>query len=176
MSVLLWLANLAYFMLPAYLANMAPLVSRFFNFNAPLDFNTKINGERVLGKNKTLLGSLFGIAAGTLTAFVQQFVFIKTGVGIVDYSNWLSIGLLLGCGAIFGDALKSFFKRRFRVQPGKSWIPFDQIDFTVGALFFVSFVYFPGWIESIAIVCISALGHIAVNHCAFWLGIRKEKW
>jgi CDP-diglyceride synthetase len=43
-----------------------------------------------------------------------------------------------------GDAVKSFFKRRLGITPGKSWFPFDQLDFVLGAILFVSIIKFPG--------------------------------
>jgi CDP-2,3-bis-(O-geranylgeranyl)-sn-glycerol synthase len=52
----------------------------------------------------------------------------------VEPGRWLSLGFLLGLGAMAGDAAKSFFKRRLGIAPGHPWIPFDQIDFQIGAL------------------------------------------
>lgn len=171
-----YIAELTYFMLPAYAANMAPILSRKFKHNLPLDFNLKFQGKRLLGSHKTVLGSIFGVVSAVIITFLQHSIFTKTGFGLIDYSEWLRIGLLFGAGAIFGDVAKSFFKRRFNILPGKSWFPFDQIDFVVGALLSVSFAYFPGWFESLIIIIISGLGHIIVNHSAFYLKIRKEKW
>jgi len=39
-------------------------------------------------------------------------------------------------GALIGDIIKSFFKRRIGKKRGQDWIPFDQIDFILGVLFF----------------------------------------
>jgi len=58
----------------------------------------------------------------------------------------------------------------------KPWIPLDQIDFTIGALALGSFVFFPGWLNALIIISISAIGHILVNHGAYHLGIRDVKW
>ena len=176
MSVIIWIAKLAYFMLPAYAANMAPVLSRNFKHNIPLDFGVKFGDKRLLGSHKTLLGSFFGVIAAVITAFFQYLIFLNSGFGILDYKSWLSIGLLLGVGTITGDAVKSFFKRRINMKPGTRWIPFDQTDFVLGALLFISLIHFPGWLESAVILLVSALGHIVINHCAFYLGIRKEKW
>lgn len=166
-----WLAELVYFMLPAYVANMAPVLSRFPPWNAPLDFNLKLGKKRLFGTHKTVVGTLFGLIGAVLMAFIQLKVF-----GFLHYSNWLLFGLLLGGGALFGDIVKSFIKRQLNLPPGRPWIPFDEIDFSVGALTAVSFVYFPGWLESFVIIVMSALGHIIVNHAAFYLRIREEKW
>jgi CDP-2,3-bis-(O-geranylgeranyl)-sn-glycerol synthase len=39
-------------------------------------------------------------------------------------------------GALLGDIVESFFKRRIGRDRGQDWIPFDQLDFIVGALVF----------------------------------------
>jgi len=39
-------------------------------------------------------------------------------------------------GALIGDIVESFFKRRIGKVRGQDWIPFDQLDFILGALFF----------------------------------------
>ena len=39
-------------------------------------------------------------------------------------------------GALLGDIIESFFKRRIGKSRGENWIPFDQIDFILGVLFF----------------------------------------
>jgi len=46
-------------------------------------------------------------------------------------------------GALLGDMMESFFKRRIGRDRGQDWIPFDQLDFIVGALvlcFIVSWI------------------------------------
>ena len=40
----------------------------------------------------------------------------------------------MGFGALTGDAIKSFFKRRVNIPPGVSWFPFDQIDYIIGGI------------------------------------------
>jgi len=42
-------------------------------------------------------------------------------------------------GALLGDIVESFFKRRKGIERGKDWIPFDQLDFIIGVLF-LSFI------------------------------------
>lgn len=155
------ISKLAYFMLPAYAANMAPVLGRFFPMNFPLDFNRNYAGQRVLGNHKTVVGTLLGLLAAFTIGYIQQ----ETGRA-----------MLLGSGALLGDVVKSFVKRRLGIKPGKSFIPWDQIDFTIGALAMASLVYFPGWMESGMIITLSMLGHIGVNHLSFYAGIRKEKW
>ena len=42
------------------------------------------------------------------------------------------VGAVFGFAALFGDAIESFFKRQIGIQPGKPFIPFDQVDYVLG--------------------------------------------
>ena len=171
-----------YFMMPAYMANMAPVFFRGVNFlNYPLDFNKTCKGLPILGSHKTFRGLFFGTLMGVITAYFQHLLAVhKTAVFLqppgLDYSNWFWLGFLLGSGALVGDAVKSFFKRRIGIKPGKRFLPWDQIDFVLGALVFVRLVYAVPLSISLIAIPASFLLHIAVNHIGFYLGIREEKW
>lgn len=164
------LFKLLYFMLPAYLANMTPVFVKKINFlGSPIDFGTGI-----LGGHKTWRGFLFAVIISTTVFSLQKYI---GGEYLIDYSNAsLWIGVLFGVGVIMGDCVKSFFKRKFNIAPGKSWIPFDQIDFTIGALLFVSIIYFPGWINALIVVIVSGVGHVLINHLGYYLRIRDVKF
>ena len=82
----------------------------------------------------------------------------------------------MGFGAIFGDLTESFAKRRLNYSPGKPFVPFDQIDFIIGALIFIYPIVSLSTNKIIIILLLSFVLHILVNHIAFYLKIRKEKW
>jgi CDP-2,3-bis-(O-geranylgeranyl)-sn-glycerol synthase len=169
-----------YLMLPAYFANMTPVLVKKINLlNYPLDFNLRIKNKTILGTHKTWRGLIFGTTAGIIISFIQyqlQTNSYFTAITILDYSNWLSIGFLLGFGALFGDAFKSLIKRRFKIKPGKPFFPWDQLDFLIGALLFISFIHVPDINIIIAILLISPILTIICNHIAFYTKIRGEKW
>lgn len=169
-----------YFMMPAYFANMAPVIFKRINFlKFPMDFNKKIKNKPILGKNKTFRGIFFGVVFAIIIAYLQFFLYnnnIFADILLVDYSNWLLIGILMGFGAIFGDLVESFVKRRLNYNPGKSFVPWDQIDFVIGALIFIYPLVRIGLNKIIIILVISFVLHIIVNHSAFYIGMRKEKW
>jgi CDP-2,3-bis-(O-geranylgeranyl)-sn-glycerol synthase len=165
-------------MLPAYVANMTPIFFRKVNFlNYPLDFNMTYNGYPLLGKNKTFRGLVFGTVFALVMAFVQHLL-SPTSLDPpgINYSHWFWLGLLLGFGALFGDALKSFFKRRLGIRAGVRFIPWDQLDYSLGAMLFVSFVYLPPWEIVVTAVIASFFLHIIVTRLAYWSGVREEKW
>jgi len=160
---------------------MAPvIVKKIFNKLAfPLDFNKKIGNKEIFGGNKTFRGLIFGVISAIIITFIQFNFYnnnILVNLSIVDYSNWLLIGLLMGFGAIFGDLAESFVKRRINYKPGKPFIPFDQLDFVIGALIFVYPLIILSLNKIIIILVLSFILHIIVNHVAYYTGTRKEKW
>jgi len=169
-----------YFMLPAYLANMMPVFAKKINFlNIPVDFNKKWKGKPILGSHKTWRGLFFGVLAGIIIAYIQ-FLLYKfpsfANVSFIDYSKWFLIGLLLSSGALAGDMAESFFKRRADIKPGKPFIPWDQLDYAVGAVLFVFIVYPLSFLQIITILLISFLGHILFSHIGYYLKLKKVKW
>lgn len=165
-----------YFMLPAYVANMTPVFFRKVPFlDYPLDFKLKLNNQPLLGKNKTFRGLFFGVLFAIVTAYIQ-YLFFPSKLSVADYFNWLLLGFLLGFGALLGDAVKSFFKRRLGVRPGQRFLPWDQIDHAIGALVFGSFVFMPSLAMIVTIIVASCVFQILAAHLGFYLGIRGEKW
>ncbi|VVB81729.1 CDP-archaeol synthase [uncultured archaeon] len=161
---------LLYLMLPAYLANMAPAFFGKRLSKRPMDFGISLGKTRIFGDNKTWAGFFSGVLVAIIIGFIVSKIYWPFEFSAIYWSA------LLGIGALIGDAVKSFFKRRAGIKPGQSWIPFDQIDFTIGALAFGSFVFFPGWLYAVLVVIISAVGHILINHLGFYLGVQKNKW
>ena len=174
--------KLLYFMVPAYFANMAPPLGKGIlkKIAVPIDMGKKWKGKPVLGKNKTWRGVILAVVAGAVFFLLQRYLYqfgSFKSVSLIDYSSAsILIGVLLGFGAIFGDSVESFFKRRRGIGSGKPWIPFDQTDFTIGALLFASTLYFPGWVNAVVIVVLSAVGHILINRIGYLLKIRDVKW
>jgi CDP-2,3-bis-(O-geranylgeranyl)-sn-glycerol synthase len=75
-----------------------------------------------------------------------------------------------------GDAAKSLVKRRLGIAPGKRWIPWDQVDFVLGALILVGRQAALSWVDVAIILLVSAAGHILVSHAGYWIGVRDVKW
>ena len=82
----------------------------------------------------------------------------------------------MGFGAITGDLIKSFFKRRLDFKPGARFFPWDQLDFVIGALIFVSFIFRLNTAIVLTACLISIVPHIIVNHISFYLKFRDTKW
>lgn len=172
-----------YLMLPAYVANMMPVFVKNFGIfkflDKPIDLNKKLGKERIFGSHKTFRGFITGIVSAIAVAFFQYHVEIYDlflSISVVDHSRWILIGFCLGSGAMIGDLVKSFFKRRAGIKPGKKFIPFDQIDYTIGALALMLIFYTPSIQMVIVILLISFVFHIAANHIGYYIGLREVKW
>lgn len=160
--------QLLYFMAPAYVANMAPPFVRYWTgWNRPIS-------ERRLGSHKTVMGFAAGVVGAVVVTFVQSL--LAWDGSLVAHQAWLELGARFGAGAMTGDCVKSFFKRRAGVTPGKPWIPFDQLDFVLGALVFVWPRAALSWEDLAIVLGLSFGGHILVNHVGYWLGVRDTRW
>ena len=115
----------------------------------PIDSGKTLNGREIFGKNKTWRGLVVGIITGILVAALQAFLFLKSDFfkdnTLIDYGqvNFVLVGALMGVGALVGDLIESFIKRRLKKPSGRPWFPWDQIDWIIGAMVLSSVVYRP---------------------------------
>jgi len=181
-----FLLEVIYFILPAYFANMGASLSskiRILDFlKKPIDFDKKTSRNvPIFGKHKTWRGLIFGVLIGVFVAYCQKLLyqidFFKY-ISIIDYgaTNIFLWGILLSCGAIMGDLISAFFKRRQNIKPGLPWIPFDQINLVVGAFILTGpfaqiEIYYWGLLLGLTFFL-----HILGNNLAYLLGIQKNKW
>jgi CDP-2,3-bis-(O-geranylgeranyl)-sn-glycerol synthase len=161
------IAQVIYFMTPAYFANMAPPFQKYWTgWNRPIS-------ERWLGSHKTVLGFILGVLTALLTTLAQSR--IGWHGSLVSYDTWPTLGLLFGIGAMTGDSIKSFVKRRLEIPPGRPWIPADQVDYLVGALALVWTRVHLSWTDLAVIFVVGIPGHMAVTRIGHWLGVRDVK-
>ncbi|MBI4145121.1 CDP-archaeol synthase [Candidatus Woesearchaeota archaeon] len=164
--------QLGYFFLPAYVANMMPVIGKDWL----KDLARPVNAHW-FGGHKTWRGIVLGVIGAIVIAFVQSRLAPYVGTfSIAPYRDWWLLGSMLGLGALLGDLLKSFIKRRLAIKPGASWVPFDQIDFVIGGLALSSLVFFPGWAAATVLLVMSFFLHIIVNRIGFALGMRSTSW
>ncbi len=136
------------------IANMTPTLLGKKYWNTPIS-------EPIFGKNKTWRGFLGAIIVGTLVfvMLVKINLIIFTG----DLNMTIFVGFLFAFGAISGDLVKSFFKRKMNIKEGESWAPWDQIDYVLGAIILTYFIYQYSFDQIILLLvmggAISALAH-----------------
>lgn len=186
--------------LPAYIANMAPVfLSKLFpKWNAPIDGGrTGKDGVRLLGDGKTWRGLIGGAVVAALAALLLAHA--RFWDGFTDYAAtetgffWapLVIGFAFGLGALVGDAVKSYFKRRSGRERGRPWIGPDQLDFVVGGLLLAAIAgwllpaqngdwtqtwLIQRWWIPLFIVVVTPLLHWLVNVLGYALKLKKEPW
>ena len=149
--------------------------------SVPIDFGAKIGDKEIFGKNKTWRGLLVGIITGILVAGLQAWLYKNNNFfmknTIIDYNkiNFILFGILLGGGALLGDLVESFIKRRLKLPSGRPWFPWDQSDWIIGAMLLGSIIYIP----TIKVAIVTILLYIGVHLCSdravYWLGIKKRE-
>ena len=175
-----------YFMIPAYLANGSALV---FGGGTPMDFGRNAwDNRRLIGDGVTWRGTigagLFGMMIGGLLGYLSTIglcssYFALLSSNLTFTSNpvlqGLIIGFLLGFGALIGDAIGSFIKRRLNFERGKAVPLLDQLDFVVVALIFASLVVNISWQMVVCILILSVFFHLAANMFAYAIHL-KDVW
>lgn len=159
--------------LPAMLANAMPV---FVRNGTPIDRGKHfIDGKRILGDGKTWEGLIIGLTFASIIG-VAYYVFCEQIILLI-YS------IVLGLGALLGDIISAFIKRRLGIPRGEPAPALDQINFVLGSTFLAKLLR----IDSIAgititlaefllILIIASLLHVLTNFIAFKLGIKSVPW
>lgn len=174
-----------FYFLPAYIANACPVIfSRFgwWKFIAePVDGGRKIGGAFVFGSTKTWRGVFTGVLGALLIILAQYLLgeyFTESRWFFLfeyEFPSILILGLLFGFGEGFGDLIKSFIKRRLKIDSSKPCLILDRSSF-LGAVV-LSLLYFSPPVEHIlAILIISPLIPIVANLVAYKIGWKKVWW
>jgi CDP-2,3-bis-(O-geranylgeranyl)-sn-glycerol synthase len=157
------------FIFPAYCANATPVLA---GGGTRMDFGKNfIDGKRVFGNNKTFRGFFFGWGVGLGVGLVEGFVFGFQNLPVL-------FCVLIPLGALVGDLLGAFIKRRLDIPPGGLLPVVDQVDFVVGAIAFslplgLSFMV---WQVAVAALLITPPIHLFTNYLAYKLKLKKHPW
>ncbi|MBC7581474.1 CDP-archaeol synthase [Aeromicrobium sp.] len=109
-------------------------------WSAPMDGGKTWRGRRILGDHKTWRGFLAGWIGGSLWGLVQVAIYNHSTFVQNFYpesfpvDKFLVTTVLISLGAVVGDAVGSFCKRQLDIPSGKSWFPYDQLDFILGGI------------------------------------------
>lgn len=184
-------------MLPAYLSNMLPV---FVGGGTPIDFGRSMkDGRRILGNGKTWRGLLIAPLVAAALVLPLRLLVHHTGWGDVqDWPTWgpewwwIVIAYAMGLGALTGDAVESFFKRRTGRERGERWFPWDQLDFVIGSILFGAiaatilhasgatasnyFVDVFTWDRLLAIFLLTPGLHLLVNYIGYKIGTKDVPW
>ncbi len=184
--MLLIVAQALFFFLPAYMANMFPVVfgkvKKLEHFKKPIDHGKKFGKKSLFGEHKTYFGFLIGVSGALLTGLLQSAIYSyfpdSRMLFLEPYplSFALQLGFLLGFGSLLGDLIKSFFKRRLGIASGAPFFPFDQLDFVAGGLLLAAPLFLPSWEYILTLVLFTPLLHFLSNVLGYSLGLKKVWW
>jgi CDP-2,3-bis-(O-geranylgeranyl)-sn-glycerol synthase len=174
-------------MLPALIPNSAAVL---FGGGRPMDLGKIWRGKRVLGDGKTWRGffggSLAGVVFGIFQIGLADLFGTESSWGFGDWPWSLCLMLSLGFGAMIGDSLGSFVKRRLEIGRGDKAPVLDQYNFVAGAILLV-LIFQSGWfidhyIEGNGIfglalfLIVVPLLHRGVNIIGYKLGKKNVPW
>jgi len=174
-----------WFGLPAWIANATPVLG---GGGKPIDGGRFYrDGRRILGDGKTIRGFIVGIFFGILTGLGQmfaapylhpllaQFVTVTPEMQLVLYMQ-LPVAILMSFGALTGDIIGSFIKRRVNVKSGDPSPFMDQLGFILMALIFAYPIIQPGAIYAAILILVTLAIHWISNALGYLLGLKKNPW
>jgi len=185
----IFIISCLYFFLPAYFANMTPPLVRnariFESLDKPVDFGKSVAGKRIFGSHKTWRGVVVSLAVGTGVALLQWWLYKfawAMELSLLDYKsvNLWAFALLISGGAVAGDLVAAFIKRRMGLAPGASFMPWDQTNYVIGSFVFLA-AYVGRYLTGDLLVwgtifVMTFFLHLLFNRFGYDLGLHKAKW
>lgn len=142
-TCMIHLLDLLFTLIPAMMANMTPVVLArlkvFETVAKPVDGRLLIHGQPLFGAHKTWRGLVGGVIVGLFTAFVLLMLHNTmrlSSLGLFSEDEYVYRSFLMSVGAMVGDLMESFAKRRLSIDPGNVWFPYDFVDYPLGAILF----------------------------------------
>lgn len=174
-----------WFFLPAAEANAAPIPAAKLpglrKWNTPIDGHRKWRGKPILGPHKTWRGIVVGIVMSTLILAIEWLLARQYGwaQNLTAPHNYTSASILLlgpvfAIGALGGDAVKSFFKRRRNRGAGATWFPFDQLDYIIGGALLVAPFIRLTLSEYIWVFIIWFIMHLVVSYLGYLTRLKDS--
>lgn len=180
-----------YYIIPAYVGNGFAVVT---GGGRPIDLGRKFTDKRrILGDGKTIRGFIGGLMIGFSAGLLQlaianplnelmQSLIIQYQLGIdaTVVERMISPSILrvflISLGALLGDLLGSFIKRRMDLERGKPAPLLDQLDFVAVALLFGYIVTPLPWAYLVVILVLTPLIHLMANAIAYKAGLKSVPW
>ncbi len=188
----IWLAIAAalWLIAPAFASNSFPPLMRGCR---PIDRGKKYNGKRILGDGKTIEGFIggvaFGVVVGLILMYFQPAIFslaaqelttaTPTSLGTFNSvfpSLTFVMIFLLSLGAMLGDILGSFIKRRSGLKRGQAAPGMDQLGFVIVGMLLISPFYTFTWEVIIVILVLTPIFHLFGNVIGYLLRLKREPY
>ncbi len=174
-------------MLPAYIANPA---AALLGGGTPIDMGRNFtDNKRILGDGKTVRGFILGSLCGAIIGLAQIWLAPSIAPCLAGYvsgdlllhASYVAL-ITMPVGALLGDMVKSFFKRRLGFERGAMMPVADQLDFVLGAwalTYFLDGAWFMAnfnWAIIITVILITPVLHLATNFVGFKIGRKNVPW
>ena len=182
-------AKVLWVLTSTYIANGAATLPK--GRGPPMDFGRNArDGRRLLGPSKTWSGFLFGSAFAVPFALLQAWLVLIAPPSLQLVPGFgssvvaaIPVALLLTAGALTGDALGSYVKRRLGRPSGARTVLLDQLPFVLVPVL-VGLVAFPATFDpaflspqGILWLVLFTLGfHGAFNWVGYQLGAKRVPW
>ncbi len=167
-------------MLPAYIPNNVAVLA---GGGRPIDDGrTLSDGKRILGNGKTWRGTAVGTVAGVLVALGLNQLHRFVGESVAAAPFPIAAAVSLAFGAMLGDILASFLKRRTGRDQGTAFPGVDQLDFVVVSLTLTAIVATGWFLETfslpvlVVVFVLTPLLHVSTNAIAYAFGLKDAPW
>jgi CDP-2,3-bis-(O-geranylgeranyl)-sn-glycerol synthase len=178
------LVEAMWLIIPAYAANgLVPVFVKLLKGKQhPIDANKNfIDGKPLFGTGKSWEGVFFGALTGGIIGLIEQlaYPYLPWGISpiqlnIIPMSFYL--GALLGLGAMVGDLVGAFLKRRFGLPRGRSVPILDQDDFIIFSFLFASFAVQLEVSWFVLLLVITPVMHWIACVVGYFVRVKKEPW
>ncbi|MFW9934617.1 MAG: CDP-2,3-bis-(O-geranylgeranyl)-sn-glycerol synthase [Candidatus Thorarchaeota archaeon] len=177
-----------WYVLPAYVANGFAVFGKFIKSRHPIDGNHTLgDGQLVLGPGKTWEGFVIGLISGVLIGFLQiigapfllalilMYLYLPVEFVPVVLVN-VPLVILVALGALVGDLIGSFIKRRLKINRGRPAPILDQLDFLIMAILLGAFITPIPWVLAVFLLIVTPLIHLCANVIGYLLRLKQEPW
>ena len=177
-----------WYILPAYVANGFAVFAKFFSSPHPIDGGRILKDERFLfGPGKSWEGFFIGFISGVFVGLLQVITAPFLAALIIQYLILppelvpiviLSIPLvvIVALGALVGDLIGSFVKRRMNISRRHPAPLIDQLDFLILAILFGWFISPLPLILVVFLLIVTPIIHLLANVIGYLLRLKKVPW
>jgi CDP-2,3-bis-(O-geranylgeranyl)-sn-glycerol synthase len=188
MEILIIISEGIWLIFPAYIANSSAVL---FGGGTAVDFGFVCkDGRRLFGAGKTWRGFMGGTLAGVAFGFGEIISASNSYPG--DFGgygplpNAVLIAILIPLGALVGDLLGSYIKRRMGLNRGQQMTFLDIYDLIIG-VFILLIIFETVWFYNtflngfrffalLAVIILTPILHRITNIAGYKLGKKKEPW
>lgn len=177
-----------WYIFPAYIANGFAVFAAFGKSRHPIDGGRKWrDGESIFGPGKTWEGFFIGFLSGIIVGYLQvitapilfsiiiQYLFLPLELYPIVLIS-IPLVLMVALGALIGDLIGSFIKRRLKIPRGRPAPILDQLDFLISAILFSMIIIPLPVVHIVFLLIVTPLFHLLANVIGYLLGLKQVPW